>query len=76
MVARAVESNGIMLIGAPVYDRDGRRIGKVVSANNADLRIECGLFFRQTYCVSLGDVDRVEDGRVILGVSRDEAMDD
>lgn len=76
MVAISVSLPTSIPIGAPVYDRSGRRLGRVSGADSWDLLVERGRFLRRTSAIRLEHVDRVEDNRVILSVSRDEALDD
>lgn len=76
MVAIRVSLPNSIPIGAPVYDRTGRRLGRVSSADNWDLLVERGRFLRHISAIRLEHVDRVEGNRVILAVSRDEALDD
>ena len=75
MVATTFHPPATIPIGAPVYDRRGTRLGRVCGADSRALLIERGLLLRRTCAVSLEDVDRVEDGRVVLAVSKDEAID-
>jgi hypothetical protein len=76
MATRTVDESWGIPIGAPVYDIEGQRIGHVRGADNLDLRVERGIILRHTCYVGLNTVDRVEDGRVILSVTKDEAIDD
>jgi uncharacterized protein YrrD len=75
MVATSVHPPATIPLGAPVYDRRGARVGRVCGADTWDLLIERGPIPRRTCAVSLEDVERVEEDRVILAVSKDEAID-
>ena len=74
MDAIALDDSWSVPIGTPVFDRQGRRVGTVGGANNDALLIERGLILRQAWWVRLADVDRVEDGRVILAVTKDQVI--
>ena len=75
MVATRLHVAAAIPIGASVYDRGGARIGRVCGADHWDLLIERGLILRHTCAVSMEDVDRVEEDRVVLAISKDEAVD-
>ena len=75
MVATTVHPPATIPVGMPVYDRRGARVGRVCGADGWDLLIERGLILRRTCAVSMEDIDRVEEDRVVLGVSKDEAID-
>ena len=71
--AAAVGGWGIP-IGAPVHDARGEKIGTVVGADPYGLMVERGLFLVRDYLVRLSDVDRFEDGRLYLKLTRDEVL--
>ena len=56
--------------GMPVYTRDGEKLGKVVSVDDAGLFVEKGLFFPKEYGFGFDDVEDVRDGSVHLRVDK------
>ena len=52
--------------GAPVLDAAGEKLGTVVDADTLFLLVERGIFFVTDYQIPLEEVDRYEDGRLIL----------
>ena len=66
MVATTHENSWDIPIGSVVYTADGRKLGKVTGANTYALRVEDGLLFPRAYLVKLADVERYEDGVLLL----------
>ena len=56
--------------GMPVYTRDGEKLGKVVSVDDAGLFVEKGLFFPKEYGFGFDDVEDVRDGSVHLRLDK------
>ncbi len=77
MIATTVASMGDdswdIAIGAPVFTADGRRLGVVTDADIDGLLVEDGFFVRHMYTVPLADVERYEDGALVLKRTREEA---
>jgi len=61
--------------GMPVYTRDGEKLGKVVSVDDAGLFVEQG-FFPKEYGFGFDDVDDVRDGSVHLRVDKSALTSD
>ena len=59
-------------IGAPVVTADGERLGVLKQADAWELLVESGLFFRHTYALNLFDVDRYDNGVLLLKLTADE----
>lgn len=59
-------------IGAPVVDRAGQLLGRVVEADVADLYVRRGWFFMPTLAIPLYHVARYDDGTLWLDVTRAE----
>jgi hypothetical protein len=59
-------------IGAPVVDRAGESLGRVVEADTSDLHVRRGWFFMPTVAIPLGHVARYDDGILWLDISREE----
>lgn len=60
------------LIGAPVYTADGAELGKVVSASARYLVVERGWLIRRGYTFRHADVDRYEEGALVLRFSAEQ----
>ena len=56
--------------GMTVYTRDGEKLGKVVSVDDAGLFVEKGLFFPKEYGFGFDDVEEVRSGSVHLRVDK------
>lgn len=52
--------------GMRVVDRDGEKLGSVLTSGSAHFELERGFLFRHIHLVSYADVDRVEDDTVRL----------
>ncbi len=61
-------------IGTPVHDAAGSRIGTVCDAGIDALIVERGRFFVHEYAVEMTDVDRLEQGRLVLKVSKEAVL--
>lgn len=59
-------------IGAPVVDRAGEPLGRVVEADVSDLYVRRGWFFMPTIAIPLGHVARYDDGTLWLDISRED----
>ncbi len=77
MIATTVTSMGDdswdIPIGAPVITADGRRLGVVTDADINGILVEDGFFIRHMYTVPLADVQRYEDGSLVLKHTREES---
>jgi hypothetical protein len=56
--------------GTPVYSSDGEKLGVMTNADPYEMVIEHGVFFVQHYHVRLSDVDRYNDGKLILRLTK------
>ncbi|MDQ3657400.1 MAG: PRC-barrel domain-containing protein [Chloroflexota bacterium] len=65
------ESWGIP-IGTDVYTVDGEHLGSVVDGDAYELVVERGFFFIHDYQIQLSDVDRFEDGKLFLVLTREQ----
>ncbi len=70
-VAVMDESWGIP-IGTDVYTADGEHLGSVVEGDAYELVVERGFFFIHDYQIQLSDVDRFEDGKLFLILTREQ----
>ncbi len=70
-VAVMDESWGIP-IGTDVYTVDGEHLGSVVDGDAYELVVERGFFFIHDYQIQLSDVDRFEDGKLFLILTREQ----
>ena len=70
-VATMDESWGIP-IGTDVYTADGEHLGSVVEGDSYELVVERGFFFIHHYQIKLSDVDRFEDGKLFLSLTREQ----
>ena len=75
MEATAPLNDGIP-VGTPVFDIAGERLGRVVSATPYVLIVGRGLIFIREFPVDLADVDRYEDGRLFLGLAKEQVVGD
>ena len=73
MEATAHLNDGIP-VGTPVFDAAGERLGRVVSADPYVLIVGRGLIFIREFPVDLADVDRYEDGRLFLGLAKEQVV--
>lgn len=60
--------------GIPVHDVNGARIGKVCDADIDALVVTHGRIFVQEVAIDMADVDRVEEGRLVLKVTKDAVL--
>lgn len=58
--------------GTSVYAADGEKMGVVVGADPYELLVEHGFFLVHDYRIQLADVDRYEDGNLILRLTKDQ----
>ncbi len=70
-VAAMDESWGIP-IGTDVYTADGEHLGSVVEGDAYELVVERGFFFIHDYQIQLSDVDRFEDSKLFLILTREQ----
>ena len=75
MEATALLNDGIP-VGTPVFDSAGERLGRVVGADPYVLIVGRGLIFTREFPVDLANVDRYEDGRLFLGLAKDQVVGD
>ncbi|HEV2528442.1 MAG TPA: PRC-barrel domain-containing protein [Thermomicrobiales bacterium] len=60
--------------GTDVYGTDGEKLGTIIEVSQDYLVVEKGLFFPTDYFVPMTAVSTAEPERVLLSVSRDEAL--
>lgn len=72
MVTTTRDGNWDIPIGAPVYTADGRRLGVVTQGDAYGLLVEDGFFVRHAYRLRLSDVERYEDGNLLLKLTIDQ----
>jgi hypothetical protein len=63
------EHSGVPL-GAPVYDAAGESLGTLVAADAYALVIARGFFFPKEFTVAMAAVDRFEDGKLYLSLTK------
>jgi hypothetical protein len=59
-------------VGTPVHDVNGERIGTLSGGDPYTLVVSHGLIFQTDYEVPHSDVDRYDDGKLFLKVTRDQ----
>lgn len=72
MVATTPDGNWDIPIGSVVYTADARKLGKVTGGDAYGLLVEDGLLFPRAYHVKLSDVERYEDGTLLLNRMMEE----
>ena len=60
--------------GTPVHDVNGTKIGKVCDADIDALVVAHGRFIVHEVAIDMADVDRVEQGRLVLKVTKDAVL--
>lgn len=70
----SLESAWTIPNGIPVHDVNGSRIGKVCDADIDALVVAHGRIFVQEVAIDMADVDRVEEGRLVLKVTKDAVL--
>jgi hypothetical protein len=65
------ESWGIP-VGTEVYTADGQHLGSVVEGDAYELVVERGWFFIQDYQIRLSHVDRFEDNKLVLSLTKEQ----
>lgn len=75
MVATSLDVTWSIPIGTPVYDVDGDHVGAVRDADVYALIVERGLFFTYEYRVAMAEVDRLEEGKIFLRITKAEVLD-
>lgn len=68
-------SNWDISIGIPVFTADYHRLGVVTEADAYELLIKDGFFVRHVYAINLFDVQRCENGRLVLKLSAAEVVE-
>ncbi len=61
-------------VGADVYGSDGHKVGTVARVQPTYLVVEKGFFFPTDYYIPLTAITQVQDGQVVLNVSKDMAL--
>lgn len=72
MVVAAMDQSWGIPIGTEVYTADGEHLGSVVEGDSYELVVERGFFIVHDYQVRLSDVDRFEDGKLFLVLTREQ----
>jgi hypothetical protein len=60
--------------GADVFDSDNERLGAVVAAAESYIVVEHGLFFPTDYYIPRAVIASLENGIVLLSVTRSDAL--
>jgi uncharacterized protein (TIGR02271 family) len=61
-------------VGNDVYGSDGDKVGTVAEVQPTYLVVEKGFFFPTDYYIPLSAITQVNDGQVVLNVSKDTAL--
>jgi hypothetical protein len=73
MIATPLNDTWDVPIGAPVDTADGQRLGYILSGDTEQLEVGGGFLFTHTYTILLSDVDRYEDGVVLVVLTMEQA---
>ena len=76
MVATTLNQSWDIPIGVDVYTADFHRLDILTKADAYELVVEEGLFVRHTYVLQLSDVDRYEDGELVLKLASDQVAEE
>lgn len=63
-------------IGTPVFDAAGEKLGTVREADVYALVVERGFFFVTDHEIALDEVDRLEDGKLVLKRTKAQLLGD
>ncbi len=72
MVATTLDEGWGIPIGTGVYTADGEHLGSVVEGDAYELVVERGFFFIHDYQIRLSDVDRFDDGKLVLSLTKEQ----
>ncbi len=72
MVATIMDESWGIPLGTEVYTVDGEHLGSVVDGDSYELVVERGFFILHDYQIKLSDVDRFEDGKVFLTLTKEQ----
>jgi hypothetical protein len=61
-------------VGAEVLGSDGQTFGTVIAVRGSHIMVEKGVFYPTTYFVPGSEIDLLDGSRVVLGITRYEAM--
>jgi len=61
-------------VGTDVYGSDGDKVGTVAEVQPTYLVVEKGFFFPTDYYIPMSAITQIQDGRVVLNVSKDTAL--
>jgi uncharacterized protein (TIGR02271 family) len=61
-------------VGTDVYGSDGDKVGTVAEVQPTYLVVEKGFFFPTDYYIPMTAITQVQDGQVVLNVSKDTAL--
>lgn len=70
MVATTIDDSFGIPRGTPVYSSDGEKLGVLATADPYGMVIEHGVFFARHYHVRLSDVDRYDEGKLLLRLTK------
>lgn len=70
MVATTIDDSFGIPRGTPVYSSDGEKLGVLATADPDEMVIEHGVFFARHYQVRLSDVDRYDEGKLVLRLTK------
>jgi len=72
MVATTLDEGWGIPIGTHVYTADGEHLGSVVEGDAWELVVERGFFVIHDERIRLSDVDRFEDGKLFLSLTKEQ----
>jgi len=61
-------------VGSDVYGSDGDKVGTVAEVQPTYLVVEKGFFFPTDYYIPMSAITQVQDGQIVLNVSKDTAL--
>ena len=61
-------------LGTDVVGADGHKLGEVVAVRRGYVVVQKGTFFPEDYYIPTGAIESYEDGRAVLTLDRDEAL--
>jgi hypothetical protein len=70
----AVDASWSIPIGTPVYDVAGEKLGSVSGFEADALLVDEGFLFVTTHAVPMALVSAYEDGRLVLAVTKAQAL--
>lgn len=72
MVATTMDESWGIPVGAEVYTSDGEHLSAVVAGDSYELVVERGFFIVHDYQIKLSDVERFEESRLFLRLTKEQ----